>query len=121
GPGRASRPGAQAEVPAHPARSWPARRGRSRGAGCGWAWRGPPDSGQANKKSAKPHLGEGPADDRVEQRTGARGPIDGPGNLQHRAEAPLPGLVELVEEPLGTRKRLRPTGGTARLSRCGLV
>src|SRR3954454_17937768 len=52
--------------------------------------------------------------DRVEQRPLAALGVDGPGHFQDRADALLPGDVEVVEEPLRAGEGIDPPGRSAR-------
>src|SRR5438477_12512906 len=71
-----------------------------------------PPSWQA-KKSAERQIGQRRTGHRVEQGSAPLGTVDGPGNLEHGTDAPLPRLVELVEELLGAGHGLRARGGSA--------
>src|SRR5437870_3981891 len=65
-----------------------------------------PPSSQA-KKSPELQIGQRRTGHRVEQRPAPLGTVDRPGHFEDRADAPLPRLVELVEELFRARHILR--------------
>src|SRR3954465_4094967 len=76
--------------------------------------RAPPYPCKQKNRSPKLQRRQQGSLDRVEQRPLAALGVDGPGHFQDRADALLPGDVEVVEEPLRAGEVIAPPGRSAR-------